>query len=65
MPTVDFILRRIRSYDPDWRNPDDFTVHAGDTNIGRIFRRTACASRGQNLGRIEIIHAFFKVFLRR
>src|SRR5262245_39503695 len=31
------MLRRIRSYDPGWRNPDDYTVHEGERTVGRVF----------------------------
>jgi hypothetical protein len=42
------ILRRIQSYDPDWRSPDDYTVHVdgGDQSVGRIFRRYAAHPEG-------------------
>jgi hypothetical protein len=39
MQTAGLVLRHIQSYDPDWRNPDDYTVHEGETTVGRIFRR--------------------------
>ena len=42
------ILRRIQSYDPDWRSPDDYTVHVdgGDQSVGRIFWRYAAHPEG-------------------
>ena len=42
------ILRRIQSYEPDWRSPDDYTVHVdgGDQSVGRIFRRYAAHPEG-------------------
>ena len=42
------ILRRIQSYWPDWRSPDDYTVHVDgeDQSVGRIFWRYAAHPEG-------------------
>ena len=46
------ILRRIQSYDPGWRSPDDYTVHeaGGDQSVGRIFRRYAAHPEARGTG---------------